>query len=64
MPKQKTHEGTAKRIKQTSTGKLLRDRANGTHFQTKKSGSRKRVIASKARVRGALAGNIRRALGV
>jgi large subunit ribosomal protein L35 len=66
MPKlkMKTHRGTAKRIKLTSTGKLLRRRANGTHFLQKKSGSRKRVIGTTAVVRGAVASNLKRALGV
>jgi large subunit ribosomal protein L35 len=61
--KLKTRRGTAKRIKVTATGKLLRRRANGTHFLAKKSNSRKRVIGTTARVRGAIAGNLRRALG-
>jgi large subunit ribosomal protein L35 len=64
MPKQKTHKATAKRIKLTANNKLVRERANGTHFQTKKSASRKRVIASTKVVRGALAKNLKRALGV
>jgi large subunit ribosomal protein L35 len=64
MPKLKTHKGTAKRIKLTSKGKLLRERAFGTHFLEKKSASRKRVIGSKAGVRGSIGKNLKRALGV
>lgn len=37
MPKLKTHKGTAKRIKLTSTGKLTRQRAFGGHLLAKKS---------------------------
>lgn len=64
MPKLKTHRGTAKRIKITGSGKLMRRRANGTHFLEKKSSARKRVIGTKTTIKGALADNIKRALGV
>lgn len=64
MPKMKTHKGTAKRIKLTSTGKVTRRRASGGHLLAKKSASRKRVIGSSAIVTGKIARNIKRALGV
>lgn len=64
MPKLKTHKGTAKRIKLTSTGKLTRRRAFGTHLLAKKSKSRKRAIGSTAVVSGSIAKNVKRALGV
>jgi large subunit ribosomal protein L35 len=64
MPKIKTHKGTAKRIKLTSTGKLIRRRAFGGHFLSKKSKSRKRAINTSATVTGSMARNVRRALGV
>lgn len=64
MPKMKTHKGTAKRIKQTSTGKLLRRRAFGNHLLSKKSNRRKRIIGSSAEVTGKIAKNVKRALGV
>lgn len=64
MPKLKTHKGTAKRIKITSTGKLTRRRAFGTHMLAKKSKSRKRAIGVSATVTGSVAKNIKRALGV
>lgn len=64
MPKLKTHKGTAKRIKMTSTGKLLRRRAFGNHLLEKKSKSRKRVIGTSATVTGSMAKNVKRALGV
>jgi len=64
MPKLKTHKGTAKRINVTSTGKLMRGRAFGNHMLSKKSKSRKRSIKTAAVVRGAMAQNVRRALGI
>ena len=44
MPKNKTHKGTKKRIKVTSTGKLMKKRAFGGHLLTKKTSNRKRKI--------------------
>ena len=64
MPKMKTHKGTAKRVKITPTGKIMRSRAFGGHMLAKKSKSRKRVIGTKAEVSGATAKNLKRALGV
>jgi large subunit ribosomal protein L35 len=64
MPKLKTHKGTAKRIKTTGSGKLLRRRAFGNHLLSKKSKSRKRVIGSSAEISGSIRKNIKRALGV
>ena len=63
MPKMKTHKGTAKRIKITGTGKLVRERAYGNHILAKKSKSRKRRISTAATVNGKIARNIRTALG-
>jgi large subunit ribosomal protein L35 len=42
MPKMKTHKATAKRIKVTGSGKLMRKRACGRHLLRKKSSRRKR----------------------
>jgi large subunit ribosomal protein L35 len=64
MPKMKTHKGTAKRIKLTSTGKLTRRRAFGNHLLQKKSKSRKRAINTSAQITGSMAKNVKRALGV
>lgn len=64
MPKLKTHKGTAKRIKLTSTGKLTRRRAFGTHMLAKKGKSRKRAINVSATVSGSVAKNVKKALGV
>ena len=64
MPKLKTHKGTAKRIKLTSTGKLTSRRAFGNHMLSKKSKSRKRNINTPATITGGMAKNAKRALGV
>lgn len=64
MPKLKTHKGTAKRVKVTKTGKITRQRASGGHLLAKKSKSRKRAIKTTGFVTGAMAKNIKRALGV
>lgn len=64
MPKLKTHRGTAKRVRKTVTGKLIRRRAFSSHLLAGKSESRKRVIGSPATVKGKIAKNLKRALGV
>lgn len=64
MPKMKTHKGTAKRIKLTSTGKLTRRRAFGAHLLAKKSKSRKRNVKTSAVVTGSMAKNVKKALGI
>lgn len=64
MPKLKTHRGTAKRVKLSPTGKVLRRRAYGNHFLEKKSASRKRVIATEAGIKGSIKNRVKRALGV
>ena len=50
MPKQKTHKGSAKRMKRTGTGKILRTRANAGHLQSGRSSKRKRKIRKPALV--------------
>lgn len=63
MPKMKTHKATAKRVKISSTGKIIRERAFGNHMLSKKSKSRKRHMNTPAIVTGNMAKNIKRALG-
>ena len=64
MPKIKTHKGTAKRVRITTNGKVVRERAFGNHILAKKSKSRKRTIKTVAQVNGKSARNIKKALGV
>ena len=64
MPKLKTHKGTAKRVKMTGSGKLIRERAFGNHILAKKSKARKRNIKTAASIDGKIKKNVKRALGV
>lgn len=64
MPKLKTHRGTAKRMKITPTGKVMRRRAFGNHILAKKSKRRKRVINTDAVVTGKMEKNVKKVLGV
>lgn len=64
MPKLKTHKGTAKRIKISGSGKLIRERAFGNHILAKKSKARKRNMKTPASVQGKIAKNIKHSLGV
>ena len=63
MPKLKTHKGTAKRVRITKTGKVVRRHATGNHFLEKKSAARKRRFAGVEIVSGKQAKNLRRKLG-
>ncbi len=64
MPKMKTNKSAAKRIKVTASGKLLRGRAFGNHFLSKKSKGRKRNMHTSAEITGKTAENMRRALAL
>ena len=64
MPKQKTHKGTAKRIKVTARGKLLRRNAFRNHFLEKKSASRKRNYTKSTHIKGESEKTVRKQLGV
>lgn len=46
MPKVKTHQGTAKRIKKTKSGKLMARAAGQDHFNSRQSG---KIIKNKRR---------------
>ncbi len=63
MPKMKTHKGTAKRVKSTSSGKLLRRHAFGVHNLGKKSGARKRKYGQDHGVPAVSVKSIKRNLG-
>ena len=64
MPKLKTHKGTAKRVKITGSGKIVRERAFGNHILAKKSKARKSNMKTDAVVNGKIKKNIKTALGV
>ena len=59
----KTHKGTAKRIKITGSGKLVRERAFRNHILAKKSKARKRNIKTSAVISGKNAKNLKKGLG-
>lgn len=63
MPKLKTHKGTAKRVKITKTGKVIRARAFGNHILSKKSAARKRNMHTPATVSGKIKKNIKTSIG-
>ena len=63
MPKLKTHKGTAKRVRITKTGKVMRERACGNHILAKKSKARKRNMKTPGTVKGKIAKNVKTALG-
>ncbi|HEU5475160.1 MAG TPA: 50S ribosomal protein L35 [Actinophytocola sp.] len=50
MPKQKTHTGTAKRVKVTAGGKLLRQQAGLRHKLEKKSSELTRRLSGTTEV--------------
>ena len=52
MPKIRTHKGTAKRFRVTSTGKVMRRKAFQSHLLEHKSSKRKRVHATPQQVAG------------
>ncbi|MDQ2722146.1 MAG: 50S ribosomal protein L35 [Actinomycetota bacterium] len=64
MPKMKTHKGTAKRIKVTGTGKLMREQANRRHLLEHKATKRTRRLDGNTNVDSRDAGRIKRLLGI
>jgi large subunit ribosomal protein L35 len=50
MPKIRTHKGTAKRFRLTSTGKVMRRKAFRSHLLEHKSSKRKREYRSQHEV--------------
>ncbi|HSX16609.1 MAG TPA: 50S ribosomal protein L35 [Patescibacteria group bacterium] len=46
MPKLKTHSGTKDRVRLTKNGKVRVHHSHVSHFMQKKSGSRKRKLAT------------------
>ncbi len=63
MPKLKTHKGTAKRIKKTGSGKLMRRHSYKGHFLSKKSAARKRQFGKDYQVSPGEVKSIKRNLG-
>jgi large subunit ribosomal protein L35 len=63
MPKNKTHSGTAKRVKLSGGGKLLRQRAGKRHLLEKKSSRITRRLSGVAEVASQDTKRIRSLLG-
>ncbi|MCW2612845.1 MAG: large subunit ribosomal protein [Actinomycetota bacterium] len=64
MPKNKTHSGTAKRIKVSGSGKLLREKANRRHLLEHKSSKRTRRLEGVTEVAKSDVKRIKRLLGL
>ena len=64
MPKQKTHKGTAKRVRVTGTGKLMHEQANNQHKFEHKSGNHKRRLDRDQALSPADAKNMKKLLGI
>jgi large subunit ribosomal protein L35 len=63
MPKMKSHKGAASRFRVTSTGKIMRRKANMNHFLGKKGSSRKRRLNAPDVVSANDTNRIRKMLG-
>lgn len=63
MPKNKTHNGTAKRFRLTGSGKLVRQQANRRHKAEHKPSTQKRRLDGIVVVDGPDAKRVRRLLG-
>jgi large subunit ribosomal protein L35 len=63
MPKLKTHKGTAKRVRTTKSGKLLRQNAATHHKLSGQTARGKRAKTVDSSVKGKIAKDIRRVLG-
>ncbi|WP_028851253.1 50S ribosomal protein L35 [Thermocrispum municipale] len=63
MPKQKTHSGTAKRIKVTGSGRLRRQRAGRRHLMERKSSRVTRRLEGTGDVAKADVKTVRKLLG-
>ena len=63
MPKMKTHRATAKRLRTTGSGKIVRKRANFRHILEKKSSKRKRRLGHTVDVAKSDAKRARKLLG-
>jgi large subunit ribosomal protein L35 len=64
MPKLKTHKGTAKRVRRSSGGKLLRENAATHHKLAAQTMRGKRAKDADSRVDGKIGRDVKRALGI
>ena len=64
MPKMKTHKGTAKRVKLSGTGKLMREKTNRRHLLEHKSSRRTRRLDGTTTIDPSDAKRIKKLLGL
>ena len=64
MPKNKTHKGTAKRIRVTGSGKLVAEHQNNQHKFEHKSSRRKRRLDSDQVISPADTKSLKKLLGL
>ena len=64
MPKNKTHSGIKKRVKVTSRGKILSERANMQHKFESKSSRKKRRLSGTSAVSTADVPRVKKMLGI
>lgn len=62
MPKTKRHQGTAKRIRVTGSGKFMRGRQQGGHLKVRKRPKRRRSLRAEVAVHKADEARMRRLL--
>ena len=62
MPKMKTHSGAKKRFRLTGTGKVMRRRANRSHYNEHKPSRRTRRLADEVTLSPADSGKVRKLL--
>jgi large subunit ribosomal protein L35 len=60
MPKMKSHRGACKRFKTTASGKIKRERMNGSHNLEKKNRKRSRRLHQATLLEGTKAKQIKR----
>ncbi|MCK4340372.1 MAG: 50S ribosomal protein L35 [Phycisphaerae bacterium] len=61
--KQKTHKGLRKRVKVSARGKVRYKKSFAGHLMSGKSGRRRQRLRRKTALEGAVAANVKRALG-
>ncbi len=63
MPKMKTHSGANKRFRLTGTGKIVRRRANRSHYAEHKPSTKMRRLAGYVELSHADGKNMKKLLG-
>ena len=63
MPKMKTHSGASKRFRLTGTGKIMRRRANNSHYFEHKPSTRTRRLTNEIVLSPADTKKMKRLLG-